>query len=316
MPGWVEDLLKEMFYGPFYQLAKVVWDWCIGLSTGVISQDPQHFSPATWKFVTDTLYPWAMGIGLSMMNVFFICVFLKAASNLKENITLELCIEGMIRLVALNVLIQMGMKLMKTLFSMAALMGGMVLDFQAPDFFTGEVDAGSVLFWWFMGFLYFFIALICGMLIFLTLFSRYVKLYLLTVTLFAGDAEYGVGTGGLTKRRKAGVRSFLGNAFEIVVIALVMSISGRIIGGMDLQGDNFADFFDGFGQALTSSIYMIGMAVSVRGARSFMKETFPLIDHLFRNSERKEYKMKIDINKDFETAYQQSIWKGLDLNSC
>ena len=88
--------LKEMFYGPFYQLAKVVWDWCIGLSTGVISQDPQHFSPATWKFVTDTLYPWAMGIGLSMMNVFFICVFLKAASNLKENITLELCIEGMI----------------------------------------------------------------------------------------------------------------------------------------------------------------------------------------------------------------------------
>ena len=104
MPGWVEDLLKEMFYGPFYQLAKVVWDWCIGLSTGVISQDPQHFSPATWKFVTETLYPWAMGIGLSMMNVFFICVFLKAASNLKENITLELCIEGMIRLVALNVL--------------------------------------------------------------------------------------------------------------------------------------------------------------------------------------------------------------------
>ena len=77
---------------------------------------------------------------------------------------------------------QMGMQLMKTLFSMASLMGGMVLDFQAPDFFTGEVDAGSVLFWWFMGFLYFFIALICGMLIFLTLFSRYVKLYLLTVT--------------------------------------------------------------------------------------------------------------------------------------
>ena len=62
MPGWVEDLLKEMFYGPFYQLAKVVWDWCIGLSTGVISQDPQHFSPATWKFVTETLYPWAMGM--------------------------------------------------------------------------------------------------------------------------------------------------------------------------------------------------------------------------------------------------------------
>ena len=57
----------------------------------------------------------------------------------------------------------------------------------------------------------------------------------------------------MTKRRKAGSEVSLGNAFEIVVIALVMSISGRIIGGMDLQGDSFADFFDGFGQALTSS---------------------------------------------------------------
>lgn len=37
---------------------------------------------------------------------------------------------------------------------------------------------------------------------------------------------------------------------------------------------------------------------------------------MFRNSERKGVErkdMKIDINKDFETAYQQSIWKGLDL---
>ena len=126
----------------FYQLAKVVWDWCIGLSTGVISQDPQHFSPATWKFVTDTLYPWAMGIGLSMMNVFFICVFLKAASNLKENTFSWNCVsKGCIRLVALNVLMQVGMQLMKTLFSMASLMGGMVLDL-GTRLFTGEVDAG------------------------------------------------------------------------------------------------------------------------------------------------------------------------------
>lgn len=43
MPGWVEDLLKEMFYGPFYQLAKVVWDWCIGLSTGSLVKTPSTF---------------------------------------------------------------------------------------------------------------------------------------------------------------------------------------------------------------------------------------------------------------------------------
>ena len=245
------------------------------MSTGVISQDPQHFSPGHLEICNR----YSVSLGNGNRFIHDECIFhlriSKAASNLKENITLELCIEGMIRLVALNVLMQMGMQLMKTLFSMASLMGGMVLDFQAPDFFTGEVDAGSVLFWWFMGFLYFFIALICGMLIFLTLFSRYVKLYLLTVT-FPLAMPSMVSGRGIDETAKSWVRSFLGNVFEIVVIALVMSISGRIIGGMDIQGDSFADFFDGFGQALTSTIYMIGMAVSVRGARSFMKETFHL----------------------------------------
>lgn len=206
--------------------------------------------------------------------LFHLCVFKSSFQFKREHHLGALCGRDD-PAVALNVLMQMGMQLMKTLFSMASLMGGMVLDFQAPDFFTGEVDAGSVLFWWFMGFLYFFIALICGMLIFLTLFSRYVKLYLLTVT-FPLAMPSMVSGRGIDETAKSWVRSFLGNVFEIVVIALVMSISGRIIGGMDIQGDSFADFFDGFGQALTSTIYMIGMAVSVRGARSFMKETFHL----------------------------------------
>lgn len=57
MPVMGRRLTEGNVLYSFYQLAKVVWDWCIGLSTGVISQDPQHFSPATWKFVTETLYP-------------------------------------------------------------------------------------------------------------------------------------------------------------------------------------------------------------------------------------------------------------------
>ena len=275
MPGWVEDLLKEMFYGPFYQLAKVVWDWCIGLSTGVISQDPQHFFPGYLEICNRDAV--SLGNGDRLIHdecLFHLCVF-KSSLQFKREHHLGALYRrndpaGGVKCVDAD-----GNETDEDSVFYGGLMGGMVLDFQAPDFFTGEVDAGSVLFWWFMGFLYFFIALICGMLIFLTLFSRYVKLYLLTVT-FPLAMPSMVSGRGIDETAKSWVRSFLGNAFEIVVIALVMSISGRIIGGMDLQGDNFADFFDGFGQALTSSIYMIGMAVSVRGARSFMKETFHL----------------------------------------
>ena len=47
-----------------------------------------------------------------------------------------------------------------------------------------------------------------------------------------------------------------------------------------------------------------------------MKETFHFINNLFRNSERKGVERKDNENRyqqRFETAYQQSIWKGLDL---
>ena len=61
----------------------------------------------------------------------------------------------------------------------------------------------------------------------------------------------------------------------ITIVFQIVGASTERMAGLK-AGDSFADFFDGFGQAMTSTFYMIGMAVSVRGARSFMKETFHL----------------------------------------
>ena len=138
-----------------------------------------------------------------MVNVFFICSFLKAVSNLKEQITLELCIEGMIRLVAVNVLFQMGFGLMRTFFSMASAMAGEIIDFKGPPLFTGEVDIGSHLFWWLFGLLYFLVALVCGIMIFLTLYSRYIKLYMLVVC-FPLAMPSMISESGLMRRQRHG----------------------------------------------------------------------------------------------------------------
>jgi len=279
MPAWLEEFIGgfvgDLFYDPFYKLAEVVWITLMDLSLGVIGKTPSQFSPSAWSYVAHTLYPWTLGIGLSMVNVFFICSFLKAVSNLKEQVTLELFIEGMIRLVAVNVLFQMGFNLMKTFFSMASAMSGEIIDFQGPPLFTEEVDIGSHLFWWLFGLLYFLVALVCGIMIFLTLYSRYIKLYMLVVC-FPLTMPSLISGRGIDETAKAWLRNFLGNAFEVVVIALVISISGKIIGGFNLPESSFADFFDGFGQALKSLIYMIGMTGAVKGANNFMNKTFHL----------------------------------------
>ncbi len=306
-------------YGPFYKLAEVVWITLMDLSLGVIGKTPSQFSPSAWSYVAHTLYPWTlgiglsmvnvfficsflkavsnlkeqvtlelfiegmirlvavnvlfqMGIGLSMVNVFFICSFLKAVSNLKEQVTLELFIEGMIRLVAVNVLFQMGFNLMKTFFSMASAMSGEIIDFQGPPLFTEEVDIGSHLFWWLFGLLYFLVALVCGIMIFLTLYSRYIKLYMLVVC-FPLAMPSLISGRGIDETAKAWLRNFLGNAFEVVVIALVISISGKIIGGFNLPESSFADFFDGFGQALklrnflgnAFEVVVIALVISISG---------------------------------------------------
>lgn len=70
----------------------------------------------------------------------------------------------------------------------------------------------------------------------------------------------------------------ISHTFEIVIIALAIAIAGRITSGISIFTSDSAIFntFDGFAQALNSMIYMILMAVSVKGAPTFLNKTFNL----------------------------------------
>ncbi len=275
MPEYVMDYFDELFYGPFFQGAKWIWMWVMQLSTGLMSESPDVFSRDTWEFVTGTLYPWALGIGVVCMNVFFMIGFLRSVSNLKENLTLEMCVEAMVRLVAVNLLLQTGLTFIRTFFQMAAALAGQVASFAAPEFYVNDNDLGAHLFWWLFGFGYFIVAVVCAAMIFLTLYGRYIKLYLLIV--FYPLAVPAVSGGrGMDGAATAWLKTFLSNTFEIVAIALVMSITGRLIGGINLPEETFAQNFDGFAQAMQSVLYMILMATMVKGVGPFLNKTFNL----------------------------------------
>lgn len=275
MPEYVLDFFDEIFYGPFFQAAKWIWVWIMQLSTGLISESPEKFSPDAWKFVTEILYPWALGIGVVCLNLFFMIGFLRSISNLKENLTLEMCVEAMIRLVAVNALLQTGLTFIRTFFQMASLLAGQVISFDAPDFFTNDNDLGAHLFWWLFGFGYFLVAVVCAVMIFLTLYGRYVKLYLLII-FYPLAMPTLAGGRGMDASAVAWVKTFLSNAFEIVAIALVISITGRLIGGINMPEDTFTQNFDGFAQAIQSIFYMILMAVMVKGVGPFLNKSFNL----------------------------------------
>lgn len=269
------DFLSDLLYLPAFHLARAVWNWCMGLCTGIMGTTPESYSSYAWAYVRDDLYPWALGIGVSMTNVLFIIAFLKAVSNFKESITLELCMEAMIRLVVLNVLLQVGFEIIRVMFRAASALAGDVMQMEEIPFYTTDNDIGSHLFWWIFGTGYFIVALVCGVMIVLTLYGRYVKLYLLIV--FYPLAMPTVAGGrGIDATAVAWLKSFISNTFEIVVIAIVMTVSGMLISGVNLPTLPALEFFDGAAQALLSMFAMILMAVSVKSSASFISKALAL----------------------------------------
>lgn len=277
MPSWLSTFISDwLSVSPFFAISDAIWNALMTACTGLMITTPQWFSTEAWQYVRFELYPWALSIGIASLNLFFIMGFFKAASNLKENITLELLIESLFKLVVLNVLLVNGLTIITTLFNMSSALAGNVMMMETPAFFTGDVDAGSRLFFFLFGLLYFIVALVCGFLILITLYGRYIKLYVLIV-FYPIAMPTLIGGRGVEHTAYAWGKSFLSNVFEIVTIALVMGIAGRIVSGITPFTDNaFAEVFDGFAQALNSTIYMILMAVSVKGAAAFMNKTFNL----------------------------------------
>lgn len=269
------DLLSGLFYGPFYSLAYLVWNWCMGMCTGIMGSTPEDFSPTAWSYVQNDLYPWAIGIGASLMNLFFLIGFCRAVSNFKENITLELCVESMIRLVVLNILLQMGFNLIRTFFRIASALSVQLMRMEHLAFYTSDADVGAHLFWWLFGLLYFLVACVTGIMIVLTVYGRYVKLYLLIVFFPLAMPSLAAGR-GVDATAYAWVKSFLSNVFEIVVIALVLSISSMLIEGFPLIDVPVLDWFDGFGSAIRSLLSMILMTGAVKAATTYLKEAFAL----------------------------------------
>ena len=278
MPDWLSEFLdNNLFYSPFFQLAKTIWNILMSACTGLLTTTPEEFSGTAWRYVLNELYPWALSIGIASLNLFFLMGFFKSASNLKENITMELLVEVLMKLLVLNVLLVSGKTIITTLFKMASAMAGDIMLMESPPFFAEDLDIGSRIFFYMIGLLYFLVALICGLLILLTLYGRYIKLYLLMV-MYPIAMSTLVGGRDIENTAHAWVKSFLSNVFEIVVIALVMGIAGRIIAEISIFHSDgvILEHFDGFAQALNSMLYMILMAASVKGASSFLNKTFNL----------------------------------------
>ena len=290
MPEWLFDFLS----GPTIKIAEAIWNSSMRLIIKLVCSTPQKFSTGTWAFVKENLYPWAEGIGLSALNLFFMIAFLKAVSNLHQNITLEMVIEAMVKVVVANVLYLNILNIMTTIFSISSAMAKEVFTIDAPDLKVEDMDIGSALFYQLFGLLFILAAIVCSFLMLWTVYSRYIKLYLLMILApFAMSAL--VGGQEIERSFYAWMRTFLLNAFEIVVIALTMVISFKLIGaGISLfDGKNIVtSMVDGFWDALNSLFTMILVTAAVKGSNAFLIKSIWFINVPKFGTERRRYESK------------------------
>ena len=274
MPDWVTN-----FFGGFsIGLANTIWKAAMALIGGLLGTPPQDFSPDAWNFVERTLYPWSLAIGVSLLNLFFLIAICRAVSDLHHNITLEMTIEAFIKIVVANVIFLNLFLLMRLILSIAAAMVGEVYTMQSADLIVDEMDIGSTLFYLLFGIFFVLVAIVCSFLLLLTVYSRYIKIYLLIVLApFALPALIG---GRETERTfYAWLKTFLLNTFEIVAIALTMAISFKIInaGVSVFEGSGLVgEAVDGFWDALNALFTMIFMTASVKGVNSLLAKALAL----------------------------------------
>lgn len=262
---------------PFYFFGVAVWNCMLGLIGITATTPPDTFSAGTWQYIADNLYPWAFSIGTMLLNISFYIGFIRQASDLKQNFTLEIFVDCCIKVIFGNALMVSGLELMKLFFAMASgICGDLMLE--TPIIFAQEdVDVGSVLFYMIFGFIFLMVCMVCSVLIFLSVYGRYLQLYLLVVS---GPIAWGTLPGGpeMARTASAWLRTFLSKVFEVVMIVIAIILAAKMCNGIDFFGgmSGVTGVFDGAIQALQNICTMVLLTVTVKGMDAFMRRTFAL----------------------------------------
>ncbi|MBR2561506.1 MAG: hypothetical protein IKE31_05080 [Eubacterium sp.] len=275
MPGWFTEFLgiAKMFSG-----ADTVWKYCMVLVYLLMGQTPSSISPDAWSFVTGTVYPWFTTIGVTLLNLFFMIGFVRQSTNLRENMSLEIFVEQVIKVIIANVLMVSAVPVIQNFITGAGLLSQEIVSTGYPEIFSSEVDAGAVIAYVLFGLIYIVLSAICGIIILVEVLGRFLNLFLLTA--FAPVAFSTLAGGrGIENSAFSWIKSFLTSVFQIVVIALILRIGSLMISGSVLSSAEISgtgEWFDGFGDVLMSMITMVFMAAAVKGSDAFLKRALDL----------------------------------------
>lgn len=270
------DLIHFLTNGIFFWMGNAMWSWLTGMTFSVLVETPDTFSSGAWGYIVNNIYPLTLSVGTVLLNLAFMIGIFRQASDLKQNLTLEIFLGLAVKLLFANVLMQGGISIMRGLFQSAAAFTAEINASAAITVLPEDIDAGMTLFGCLFGVFYFLVCVVCGGLIFISVYGRFLHLYVMAACAPLA-LPFLAGGPGAERTGGAFIRAFLGKCFEVVVIALFLAVGMKLCQSIDwLEVEGIGGWFDGMTQCLQNMVTMILMAASVKGADSFMRKIFGL----------------------------------------
>ena len=211
------------------------------------------------------------------LNMFTLIGFCRQASNLKEGITMEAWIELFIKLVVANILMTNCLDIMQEFTGFAITTTKVLLPKGVPTVIGGDYDAGFRLAMLMLAPIYLIISGVCSITVLIEILGRFLNLFMLMAVAPLALSTLAGGR-GLENSAIAWFKSFLTNALQIIIIALVMQLCAGLNAGLTGMCNTglLASWFDGAVAVILSLIFMPFMATAVKSSDNFLKRAFDL----------------------------------------
>lgn len=246
---------------------------------GFLGMGVDQYSPSSWSYVQNTIYPWFLSMGSTLLNLFCLIGFCRQASNLKDNVTTEMWIELFIKVLIANILMVNGLGIMQEFTGFASRISGTVIGDSYPQIIGDDLDLGLTLTMSLVAPLYLILTLVCGITILIEVMGRFLNLYML-MSVAPLALSTAAGGRGMENSAISWFKSFLTNVLQIAVIALILQFCSKIISENSLtimaNSNTLTSWFSGAGSLIYSFVIMPFMATAVKESDNFLKRAFDL----------------------------------------
>ena len=277
-PQWLIDFVIG---GSIFMLAQQLWNFIMNLVINLMGMNVSDFvndGAGAWEYISDTVYPFFLGMGAVFLNMFSMAGFCKQASNLKEGITIEALTELFIKLVAANMLMLNSLDIMQEINAFSVQASGILFNSESiPSIVGDDYDVGFHIAISLIGIIYLIMAGVCSITILIEVVGRFVNLFMLMSCAPIALSTLAGGK-GIQNSAAAWFKSFITSSAQIIVIALVIQIVTRINWSITAAADagGLSYWFNGAIGVIASLVFMPLLASCVKQSENFLRKAFAL----------------------------------------